>query len=64
MPDVERKYPDFNPIIITLKNEDDRSKFWEILNSFIVKNMDTANQTAKFARDMLLEMEESSKRQG
>lgn len=64
MPDVERMYPDFNPFIITLKNGDDRSKFWEILNSFIVKNMDTQNQTAKFARDMLLEMEESDKRQG
>jgi len=63
VPDIKRKYPDFNPFIITLKNEDDRSKFWEIMNYFMVKN-DIRNQTTKFARDMLLEMEESSKRQG
>ena len=63
MPDVERKYPDFNPYIITLKKEHDRSAFWEIMNYFIVKN-DIRNQTTKFARDMLLEMEESDKRQG
>jgi len=63
MPDVERKYPDFNPLIITLKNEHDRSAFWEVMNYFIAKNMDVHNQTAKFARGILLKMEESDKRQ-
>jgi len=64
MPDVERKYPDFNPLIITIKNEHDRSSFWEILNSFIAKNMNIHSHTATFARETLLKMEESDKRQG
>jgi len=64
MPDIERKYPDFNPFIITLKNEHERSAFWEIMNDFIAKNMDVHNQTAKFAQGILKKMEESNERQG